>query len=116
MEPTPANNSMQLAALRAAADAGTLDGRRLNETMSEKHKLAEIPPLPIGRISRILFGITTFVIIGLLGVDTLGFLGVAAIGALGLSFVIGGIFAIPGCEITAIPNLLLPRSMRFHFP
>lgn len=81
-----------------------------------KQKLAEIPPLPIGRISRILFGIATFIIVGVAGVELFGTVGSVLLVGLGVSFVIGGLFAIPGCEITAIPNLLLPKSMRFHFP
>ena len=84
--------------------------------MNAKRKLSEIPPLRFGRISRILFGITTFIVIANLGPGVLGNVGIVILVGLGVSFVIGGLFAIPGCEITAIPNLLLPKSMRFHFP
>jgi hypothetical protein len=84
--------------------------------MDKEHKLAEIPPLPFGRISRILFGVASFIVLGIIGIDALGIVGTVLLAGLGASFIIGGLFAIPGCEITAIPNLLLPKSMRFHFP
>jgi len=84
--------------------------------MNANRKLAEISPLTFGRISRILFGITTFIVIAILEPDVLGNVGILILVGLGVSFVIGGLFAIPGCEITAIPNLFLPKSMRFHFP
>lgn len=37
-------------------------------------------------------------------------LGIAALGLAGLTFVVAGLRANPGCEITAIPNLFLPAE------
>lgn len=86
------------------------------DSMDKKHKLADIPPLPFGPISRILFGVASFIVLGFIGVDAFGIVGTVLLAGLGVSFISGGLFAIPGCEITAIPNLLLPKSMHFHFP
>ena len=86
------------------------------DAMMDRQRSAMIPPLLIGRLSRLVFGLATFVVMAVVGVDSLGMIGAVLLGALGISFVIGGLAAIPGCEITAIPNLVLPRSMRFHFP
>ena len=82
--------------------------------MKDKQRPEEIPPLLIGRLSRIAFGLGTFVVIGILGFEALGWFGTVILGALGVSFVIGGLAGIPGCEISAIPNIFLPRSRRFH--
>ena len=73
-------------------------------------------PLAFGRVSRVLFGvgvILTALLTDLLQISILGF--VALIG-LGLSFLLGGMLAIPGCELAALPNLLLPKRYRFTFP
>jgi hypothetical protein len=69
-------------------------------------------PLFYGRLGRILLGAAC------LGLAAFGFIthpeysiGVRALLLFfGISFVIGGVQAIPGCEITAIPNLFVPRS------
>ena len=71
-------------------------------------------PLVIGRVTRIVFGIMSFVIVAVLGTSTLGGIGTALIVFLGVSFIVGGLIGNPGCEITAIPNLVLPKSKRVH--
>ncbi len=76
--------------------------------------LAKLEPLLIGRVSRIVFGIGTFVLIWIVGVDALGTIGAVALVFLGVSFVIGGLMGNPGCEITAIPNLLRAEAKRIH--
>lgn len=69
-------------------------------------------PLFFGRLGRVLLGAV------FLGWAAFGFVAHPeySIGTLtlllffGISFVIGGARAIPGCEITAIPNLFIPPS------
>jgi len=75
---------------------------------------ANLKPLLIGRVSRIVFGIGTFVLIWIIGVDVLGTIGTGALVFLGASFLIGGLMGNPGCEITAIPNLFRSEEKRFH--
>ena len=75
---------------------------------------AKLEPLLIGRVSRIVFGIGTFVLIWIIGVDSLGTIGTGALVFLGSSFLIGGLMGNPGCEITAIPNLFRSEEKRFH--
>lgn len=82
--------------------------------MSTSRRPAEIRPLTIGRLTRVLFGIGSFVVIAVLGTSTLGFIGSLVVAVLGISFVVGGLTGNPGCEITAVPNLVLPRSKRIH--
>ncbi|MGE0124443.1 MAG: hypothetical protein AB7U25_16060 [Vicinamibacterales bacterium] len=60
-------------------------------------------PLFFGRLLRVVFGIATLASVFLAEVDVLGQIG---LGTLGLSFLVGGLIGNPGCEITAIPNLL----------
>jgi hypothetical protein len=75
-----------------------------------------LPPLTIGRTTRVVFGAAVIffaLVAGILQVSVLGFL---ALMALGLSFLIGGLLAIPGCELSALPNLMLPKRFRFTFP
>ena len=75
-----------------------------------------LPPLTIGRTTRVVFGAAVILfalVAGVLQVSVLGFL---ALMALGLSFLIGGLLAIPGCELSALPNLMLPKRFRFTFP
>ena len=76
--------------------------------------LAQLEPLLIGRVSRIVFGIGTLVLIWIVGVDALGTIGTGALVFLGASFLIGGLMRNPGCEITAIPNLLRSEGKRVH--
>lgn len=61
-------------------------------------------PQLIGRLLRVLFGMATLV--SLLFVGSIGLLAQVAIAFLGVSFLVGGLKANPGCEITALPNLL----------
>jgi hypothetical protein len=82
--------------------------------MSSNKGLAETRPLAIGRLTRVLFGIGTFVAIFVIGPSTLGTIGTVLVAALGVSFVVGGLIGNPGCEITAVPNLVLPKSKRIH--
>ena len=75
---------------------------------------AKLKPLLIGRVSRIVFGVGTFVLIWIIGGDALGTIGTGALVFLGASFLIGGLTGNPGCEITAIPNLLRSEEKRVH--
>ena len=45
-----------------------------------------------------------------------GIIGAPIFGFLGASFVLAGIKGYPGCEITAIPNLLVGNSKRYYAP
>ena len=83
--------------------------------MSPKSSLAKIPPLFLGRTTRVLFGLGTFLVLTYVGLEDVGMVGASLLVILGLSFIIGGIMGNPGCELTALPNLLLPRSRRMHF-
>lgn len=70
-------------------------------------------PLFIGRVLRVLSGLVCFYLA--FGVVDLPItlwesLGALALGLLGLSFVVGGLLANPGCEVTALPNLVLKRK------
>ena len=73
-------------------------------------------PLKIGRTTRVVFGAAVILIAPVTGVLQISVLGFLALMALGLSFVIGGLLAIPGCELAALPNLMLPKRYRFTFP
>ncbi len=57
----------------------------------------------------------TFLVLTYVGLEDVGMVGASLLVILGLSFIIGGILGNPGCELTALPNLLLPRSRRMHF-
>jgi hypothetical protein len=73
-------------------------------------------PLIVGRITRVVFGaavIFAALVTGVLHMSVVAFL---ALVALGLSFFVGGLLAIPGCELSALPNLVLPKRYRFTFP
>jgi hypothetical protein len=61
-------------------------------------------PQFFGRLLRVVFGVTT--LLSLLIVGPIGLLAQLAIAFLGVSFLVGGLIANPGCEITALPNLL----------
>lgn len=76
--------------------------------------LASMPPLFFGRLFRILTGIVTLALIPIIGPSTLGGWGIAGLLFLGLSFLIGGLAGNPGCEVTALPNLVLPSGKRVH--
>jgi hypothetical protein len=74
----------------------------------------KLEPLLFGRVSRILFGVGTFILLWVVGVDTLTFIGTGALVILGASFLIGGLMGNPGCELTAIPNLFRSKENQIH--
>ena len=59
-------------------------------------------------------GLATIVAAGLWGPSELTWLGFTALMLLGLSFLVGGVVGNPGCELTALPNLVLPSRKRLH--
>ena len=73
--------------------------------------LAKLKPLLVGRLTRIAFGLGAFAWIW---VGSPSWIGSVVLAVLGLSFVMGGLVANPGCEITAIPNVFLPARRRLH--
>jgi hypothetical protein len=73
-----------------------------------------LKPLLFGRLSRVLFGMGTFAVIGFVGPGQLSLWGTVALGLLGISFLVGGLMGNPGCEITALPNLFLSKEHRVH--
>ncbi|MDH3215836.1 MAG: hypothetical protein OEN01_06025 [Candidatus Krumholzibacteria bacterium] len=82
--------------------------------MKNEKSSARLKPLFVGRMSRVLFGLGTFALIAAIGPSTLTTWGTVALVALGLSFLIGGLMGNPGCELTAIPNLLLSEKKKVH--
>ena len=78
--------------------------------MSDK----QLKPLLFGRVSRIVFGVATLVLLDTLGMDSLGPIGFVALLFLGVSFLVGGAMGNPGCEITAIPNLFRSKEKQMH--
>ncbi len=84
--------------------------------MQEHQNLATLPPLLFGRLSRVVFGVVTLAFAVTLGADGLGRFGFAALVLLGLSFLVGGLTGNPGCELSSLPNLVLPSDKRVHFP
>ena len=83
--------------------------------MDSWRSLARLPPLLFGRVSRVVFGIGTLGVLWYVGADDVGSVGALLLGFLGLSFLVGGVLANPGCEITALTNIFLPRDKRMHF-
>ena len=81
---------------------------------NDESSFAKLKPLALGRVTRVLFGVGTFILIFVIGTSTLTFWGTAALVVLALSFVVGGIAANPGCELTALPNLVLRKEKRVH--
>lgn len=84
--------------------------------VAETTSLSKLPPLFFGRSTRIAFGLMTLGAAFVFGVEALSIGGFVALVLLGLSFLVGGLIGNPGCELSALPNLVLPRSKRFHFP
>ena len=84
--------------------------------MDSPRRLAKLPPLFFGRVTRVLFGVASLAALTVLGVSTLGWTGATILAFLGLSFLVGGLMANPGCEVTALLNVLLPPARRMHFP
>lgn len=82
--------------------------------MKKRNSSAELEPLVIGRVTRVLFGVGTLVLVALVGPSTLTLWGTIGLVALGLSFLVGGLAGNPGCELTAIPNLFLSEKKKCH--
>ena len=82
--------------------------------MKNGNSSARLKPLFVGRMTRVLFGLGTLLLIAIIGPSTLTTWGTTALAALGLSFLIGGLVGNPGCELTAIPNLFLSKKKRVH--
>ncbi len=83
--------------------------------MDSLRSIARLPPLFFGRVSRVVFGIGTLGVLAYVGAEGVGLVGALLLGFLGLSFLVGGLLANPGCEITALANIFLPRDKRMHF-
>lgn len=82
--------------------------------MAQKRNLATLQPLRFGRLGRVVVGVATLAAASLWGPIELSWLGFAALILLGLSFLVGGLVGNPGCEVTALPNLVLPSDKRMH--
>jgi hypothetical protein len=80
----------------------------------EKHNFAKLKPLLVGRLSRVVAGAATLVAVPYVGFAGEDSIVAIALLVLGLSFVIGGLVANPGCEITSLLNLVLPTKKRLH--
>lgn len=65
-------------------------------------------PLFFGRLFRILAGLACLIGIAFLPLFENAWLAVLGLTLAGLTFLVAGIRANPGCEITALPNLFLP--------
>ena len=65
-------------------------------------------PLFFGRLLRVLVGLGFFVSVPDITDTEYGWIGIAGLLFAGATFLVAGIQANPGCEITALPNLLLP--------
>lgn len=83
--------------------------------MREKQSLANLEPLLVGRLSRVLAGAAALAAVPFVGFEGAEIIGASLLVVLGLSFLVGGLVANPGCEVTALPNLLLLREKRVHF-
>lgn len=83
--------------------------------MVEQTKLSKLKPLLFGRITRVVFGLAFLIAAVAMSTDQIGIAGFLVLLFLGLSFLVAGLIGNPGCELSALPNLLLPLSKRFHF-
>ena len=75
------------------------------------------PPKPLffGRLTRVVFGAAALYWGATLwSTDLASVAASLAVIFLGLSFLVGGLMANPGCEITALVNLVLPPEKRLH--
>jgi hypothetical protein len=72
----------------------------------------EAPPLLFGRILRIISGLALLAWLAIS--PPADFLWRGMLLFFGLSLVVGGSMAYPGCEIWALPNLLLRRRMQCY--
>ena len=82
--------------------------------MTQNRNLATLEPLLFGRLGRVAAGFATLAGASFWGPTELTWLGFTALALLGLSFLVGGLVGNPGCEITALPNLVLPSDKRLH--
>ena len=71
-------------------------------------------PLFFGRLLRVLAGLACFFSVRYVPYFEHSWLGVFALVLAGLTFLIAGIRANPGCEITALPNLFLPANRQLN--
>ena len=78
--------------------------------MTDSHQTRS-QPLFFGRLLRVAAGVALLVAVPAVGLFS--FWGVVLL-FLGVSFLVGGFLANPGCEITALPNLALPKERRLH--
>lgn len=67
-------------------------------------------PLFFGRLARVLVGLACFAGIPFVPDFEYSRWGIGALALAGLTFLLAGLRANPGCEITAIPNLFLPSD------
>jgi hypothetical protein len=81
--------------------------------MTERTSLAKLEPLFFGRLTRVGFGLATLYAVYSWWSE-LDWLWAAVLVFLGLSFLAGGLVGNPGCEITALPNLVLPKEKHAH--
>jgi hypothetical protein len=74
-----------------------------------------LKPLFFGRLTRVIFGLATTCWAVRLWHATLPAVAAStAVFLLGVSFLLGGLMANPGCEITALLNLGKPAEKRIH--
>ena len=79
--------------------------------------LGKLPPLAFGRTARVVAGLGSLVGAAFVPwAEAGGVAGGLVLIFFGLSFLAGGLMANPGCEVTALPNLLLPAEKRINFP
>lgn len=72
-------------------------------------------PLFFGRLTRVLFGLGSLYWAAQLWGPGAGLqAGAVILGFLGVSFLVGGLMGNPGCEITALPNLVVAPEKRHH--
>jgi hypothetical protein len=76
--------------------------------------LAKLKPLFLGRLSRVIVGAAILVVVPFVEYQGAEIIGVVVLIILGLSFLVGGLVANPGCEVTALLNLVLPAKKRVH--
>lgn len=83
--------------------------------MGHRHGLSTMRPLAFGRASRIAAGLGALIGLAFVPWEGAAILGGVALALLGLSFLVGGLVANPGCELTALPNLFLRSDKKVHF-
>jgi hypothetical protein len=76
---------------------------------------SNLQPLFFGRLTRIIAGaVLIYFAVHFWGDSALQLILALALVFLGVSLTVGGIVANPGCEVTALPNLVLPPEKRLH--